>query len=333
MNENEEIYSFNKINYVLRPRKQIERKILFYLLNKIELKMPLEKYSYIGMGSIHYYDFVLIHKFLNIEKLVSIDDKNVESRFNFNKPYEFIDFYNTKTTTFLEDEMKWDNKNRNLIWFDYDQKLENYMLKDICNIAKNCNPQDILIFTINANCPPIGPKRDLFWKKFGKYTSVKYSDKKFITPKYYISLLHDIFSNFINKCLKDEPLNFYQIFSFKYRDGAQMYTMGGIFDTSNDCIKNIEKLNFVSTDDTLVEINPPILTYHEKLHLDSKINTCRRIINDYDKKKGTTDPEKLKIEIKEKMIKEFKFELNSINELKSYVEYYKYFPQYYEGII
>ena len=45
------------------------------------------------------------------------------------------------------------------------------------------------------------------------------------------------------------------------------------------------------------------------------------------------DSEKLKIEIKEKMIEEFKFELNSINELKSYVEYYKYFPQYYEGII
>ena len=77
------IPSFEKINYLLRPKKQIERKIIIEILQKIQkpLKIDISKYCYIGMGSIYYYDYILFHKFLGISNMVSIDDKDCKNRF------------------------------------------------------------------------------------------------------------------------------------------------------------------------------------------------------------------------------------------------------------
>ena len=59
--------NFEKVNYYIRPKKQIERKILIELLNQISvlLSIPLNKYTYVGMGSTYYYDFILFHKFFS----------------------------------------------------------------------------------------------------------------------------------------------------------------------------------------------------------------------------------------------------------------------------
>lgn len=335
----EEKYSFYKVNYLLRPCKQIERKIMIETLKKLKLKNEIENYKYIGMGSIHYYDFILIHKFLNIKKLVSIDDKETKKRFNFNKPYEFIKFYNQKTNDFLA-ELSW-NKNENyLIWLDYDQKLNSDMLGDIALVAQNCNPQDILIFTIDARCPPEkDPKNDHrlprkeFWDEFGSYTSKKFNDISYVRPKYFIELLQDICLNFIGEKEVYKKVKFHQIFSFKYKDGAQMFTLGGIFDKNADAIKDIKNLGHVSTDRRIVEIDAPILTYHEKFHLDAMIDTCRNLVEEYEKQLKEEDRIKITKKMEKKMNEDLPFELSSIDELKSYVKYYKYFPQYYEGII
>jgi len=55
--------SFEKINYIFRPKKQIERKILIELFQKIQntLNINISEYQYIGLGSIYYYDFILFH--------------------------------------------------------------------------------------------------------------------------------------------------------------------------------------------------------------------------------------------------------------------------------
>ncbi|MEW5923651.1 MAG: O-methyltransferase, partial [Candidatus Zixiibacteriota bacterium] len=43
--------SFNKVNYLLRPRKQIERKILIEMFRNLD---NISSYQYVGMGSIFY---------------------------------------------------------------------------------------------------------------------------------------------------------------------------------------------------------------------------------------------------------------------------------------
>src|SRR5690606_17462866 len=109
--------SFEKINYYLRPNKQVERKVIIDILLHFRKYVDLNKFKYVGMGSIYYYDFILIHKLLGIKKLISFDAKTTTKRFKFNKPYDFIEFQNKLSTDFLAD-YNW--KSNSIIWLDYD---------------------------------------------------------------------------------------------------------------------------------------------------------------------------------------------------------------------
>ena len=84
---------------MLRPRKQIERKISIEILQELQQIVPgFEEFLYIGMGSIYYYDYILFHKYLKIKKYTSFDNKAIPYRFEYNKPYDFIDFHNVLST-------------------------------------------------------------------------------------------------------------------------------------------------------------------------------------------------------------------------------------------
>jgi len=66
--------SYEKVNYQLRFKKQIERKIIIETLHYLHC-IPIEKYHYLGLGSVYFADFILFHKYLHIKKMTSIDDK------------------------------------------------------------------------------------------------------------------------------------------------------------------------------------------------------------------------------------------------------------------
>ena len=120
--------SFENINYIFRPKKQIERKIFIELLQKMQhsLDIDISEYQYIGLGSIYYYDFILFHKYLNIRDMISLDYKPCPHRFEFNKPYDFVRFKQALTTKFLSTH---DLDKKSFIWFDYDSKLIGYNTK------------------------------------------------------------------------------------------------------------------------------------------------------------------------------------------------------------
>ena len=320
MNKKVEDNSFKKINYMLRPRKQIERKIIIETLQKLTPHINIETYKYIGMGATSYYDFILFHKFLNIKKLLSIDDKESEKKFEFNKPYDFIEFQHKKSTDFLS-EFSWDE--HVFIWLDYDKTLKDYMLTDIAIVTKRCHPKDILIFTINATCPSYLDDRKRFFNKYKRYIPPEYRELKFITTKYFDKLLYEICLNHIRTKEINRDVKFHQIFLFNYKDGAEMLTVGGIFDKDDEIISNIQNLNYISTGKEAVKIEVPVLTYCEKLYLDSNIGTIKNLIETDDQGSGSDEG------INEELL----YELFTKEELRSYIQYYKYFPQYYEGII
>ena len=111
-----------------------------------------------------------------------------------------------------------------------------------------------------------------------------------------------------------------------------MYTLGGIFDNNDQKINQIKHLEFVKNDKEYITIDVPLLTYCEKSYLDSHIKEVKELIKSSERKIPVgvdKRSEKIEAEINKKL----PFEL-SYKELKAYVEkYYKYFPQYYEGIV
>ena len=46
--------SYEKINYLVRPAKQIERKLIIEALQCLRREFLIEDYEYVGMGSLFY---------------------------------------------------------------------------------------------------------------------------------------------------------------------------------------------------------------------------------------------------------------------------------------
>jgi hypothetical protein len=111
-----------------------------------------------------------------------------------------------------------------------------------------------------------------------------------------------------------------------------MYTLGGIFSQSQDVpsLKN----PYIRNNNEILDIDIPLITYKEKFYLDSKISEIKAQLQQLKR-----DLENGNIELgsnKEKnfISKKLSLEIElSLQDLKGYVEYYKYYPQYYEGLI
>jgi len=322
--------SFEKINYLLRPKKQIERKIFIEILQELQEIIPnLHDYRYIGMGSIYYYDYILFHKYLKINKYTSIDDKPIPSRFAFNKPYDFIDFQNVNSTDFLEN---YKFNSNIIIWLDYDSFLNENIFNDFALISRKCNKNDIVIFTINVTCPIPIKNRKYVIEPFAKYFSAKYQPfNRFLTEANFPYLYQDICLNFISKECATSKLDFKKLFAIQYADNATMLTIGGIISDTNEVIDKVTH-RCCKKDKEIVKISVPNLTYKEKTYLDSKINIIKNNIKRVEisiDKNNIAQKDEIEY-VRNELGLEFEL---SIEDIKQYVKYYKYYPQYYEGII
>ena len=93
--------SFDVINYSLRPNKNIERKLIFESLRLMDNLFEFSSYRYVGMGSLWFVDFILAHKMLHINNMVSIERPEYAKRVEFNKPYNCISIEAGDTTHVL----------------------------------------------------------------------------------------------------------------------------------------------------------------------------------------------------------------------------------------
>ena len=83
--------SYREIDYRIRPAKYAERLMMVEAFRRLRFG-SIESYQYVGLGSVYFSDFSLIHRTLGISKMVSIE-KNEEdkSRFIENAPFSCIE--------------------------------------------------------------------------------------------------------------------------------------------------------------------------------------------------------------------------------------------------
>ena len=324
--------SFEKVNYLLRPKKQIERKIIIDLLRSVK---EIHEYLYIGLGSIYYYDFILFHKYLNLTNMISLDDEETKKRFEFNVPYDFISFFNLKTTDYLK-EHTFDSKL--LIWFDYDSTLcsnkgfrNQSIFEDIEIITRQAKSPTFFFLTVNIRPPSGKDKQDIFRSEFDtflsdNFKSDRYTISNFLFFRDYPLMIQNALLNFIEETGKLREIKFQKLFSFSYADTAPMYTLGGVYGTKPELasLKTALRHNqFVNGNPrNIFDIDVPILTYKEKIFMDAKIKSLKSRVSAAVGKKDMTD-----------ILASLEFELESPEMLRKYLRYGKYYPQYYEGII
>lgn len=140
------------ISYDLRPAKQSERRILLDLLKIAgDCGLPIPEYRYIGMGGNRFYDFLLIHKYLGLAKMISLEhDPVMFKRAVFNCPYRFIDVQERTAADFIAEDTF---SVPTILWLDYDGGISPRIVNDIASLSTKLQIGDFCFVTVFGGPP------------------------------------------------------------------------------------------------------------------------------------------------------------------------------------
>ncbi|MBC8234777.1 hypothetical protein H8E77_34970 [bacterium] len=277
------VESYRRINYSLRPAKNVERKMLSEALSRLSCFESVGNYRYIGFGSTYFSDFILFHKFLRISNMISIERAVWDrERFEFNLPFKCIEIEFGESNDILP-SLPWDAKT--ILWLDYDSQLKDTMLEDISCFYACAVPGSMIIVTVNADT------RAEKFKDLLKNLKEQVGEEKVpadVSNEYLkdwgkAKVYRRIIKNEIDQTLTqrnggledDKQIIYKQLFNFHYSDGARMLTVGGLLyeksqvDIVDKC--KFQDLPFVRFNDTHYNIEIPSLTYREIRHLDKHL--------------------------------------------------------------
>ncbi len=283
--------SFRAINYVLRPAKHVERKMLRDTFRRLAVFSPLEAYRYIGFGSIYFGDFQLFHKSLGITDMLSIEHAGNEERVAFNRPYQCVSLAFGASEYILRRLSNWGCKT--ILWLDYDGPLNRSVLNDVTTFCTNAVAGSMIVVTMNADPgqPQSGtnPLARLKQLVDGEQLSPKVPED--VRPADLVKwglarvsrriVRNQILETLTNRnggLAPQEQLRYQQLFHFHYADGARMLTTGGLIYAGDQrsvveaC--GFQLLDFLQLDmdsNDAFEIVVPQLTYREVHHLDAQL--------------------------------------------------------------
>ncbi|MBR1597391.1 MAG: hypothetical protein IJ661_00595 [Lachnospiraceae bacterium] len=313
--------SDQKINYQIRPAKSIERKMLCDLIREIQLLRSNGEMRYIGLGAKYFTDFLLLHNEFGITDMISIEaQKERQMRYEFNKPLKYIQMWYGSTNEVLPQLDNFDDK-MNLIWLDYDSMFNETMLKDVETICKKLCVGSM--FFLSCNCSFSGTQTDkmkAFKENVGEYFDESTEKKQYSAnniPYTIKSLIDKQIKNSIEmrKRINNDNLEYLQLLFLKYKDGAQMLTIGGVI-VDEKLRNNIEnsrlfnKYDFISINNNLYSIDIPQLTNKE----------IQLILKN------------LPISEEEYIINQDKFFGIEYDEIAKFQKIYRYYPFYSEGV-
>lgn len=315
-------HSFTNVNYRLRPAKNIERKMMAELIQRLVHINQMSEYHYIGMGSTYFSDFRIFHKRLGIDNMTSIEKaKGAEKRVKFNKPFDCIKIRIGHSNGILP-ELEWDQPT--ILWLDYDSRLKKSMFRDLQQFFSNAPVGSMIFITVNAEPHELSDLgddetrldrlkdeigednvlRDISAKDLRRWDKAE-AYRQIITEKVESDYLYPVNQGIDER----DKIEFKQLVNFRYQDGMKMMTLGGLLysqEISGRFMKaSFEDLSFVKTDNDAFHITAPKLTFEEIRELDKKL---------------PSDPTEIDIPVPD-------------SDIKNYSDVYRYFPRFIESEI
>jgi len=184
------------------------------------------------MGANRFYDFLLIHKYIGIANMVSLEhDPVMFERAAFNCPYSFIKVLDKTTTAFIATDAF---ENPSILWLDYDGGIGPNMVQDISSLSPKLRVGDFCFVTVFGG-PPGALLREndnerLTWFQdhlgdvAGEVTLADVEKASF--PNAVHKVLIAAFRNAFSVRREGTFVPFLQV---KYADSASMITVGGGF--------------------------------------------------------------------------------------------------------
>lgn len=321
----------NQPFYHLRPNKNIDRQLFLQSLIGLNQLYNISTYKYTGFGSYLFDDFKLLHETLNITNMVSLEkDKTEFLRAEFNVPYNCIEIVNSSSSEYLT-ELFIEDDSHNIFWLDYVSPDELGMqLADFASLINVLNPNDIVRITLNANPGSLEKSKDpdkvqslrmeiLKERVQERYLPLNLKPKH-MTKKEYPKVLLEIIKAISLDILEDNqpysPNFLMPLFTSVYADGQQMLTFTGIVLDSHDkeseikeVLRNYPHNNFSWNQPCSIEI--PALSAKE-------VGQLNKYLPNEDAQQNIID--------------KFPFIFNdkSGKAVESYINFYKYYPNYFQ---
>jgi hypothetical protein len=281
--------SFEKFDYVLRPSKQVERKLIVEAMYRLAgIGFDLSRYVYLGLGSPYYADFIMFHRYLYIDEMICVEDEDIPRRMKFNRPYPFVQLEMGKLSDYLP---RLKRSRKYLAWLDYDYVLNEDVVQDISLLLSVVPPDSIVAVTVKAHPRGVSEAEptsaegkeklrqhaEYYQRVLGRYLSERVTTSQLTKknlPGLFVEAMRRQFVEEAGK-RKDVDVEFLQMFNYRYADGAQMLTFGGVLATP-DRARAIAQANVLSADCICTEGDPiqisvPPLTRREKLWLDQHL--------------------------------------------------------------
>ena len=222
--------SYKQVFYDLRPGKQVERRMIMDALGRLmNGGIPIRDYQYTGLGSIYFFDFILLYKLLGLRRFLSVEyDTDITKRVAFNKPFDRIEIRMAPIGDVIPDL---DSNLRHFIWLDYDDRLTHSMLLDASAAANHLSRESLLLVTVDVEPPNEAEtpeaRAEYVQEEAGKFLPYDF-DIEWCTKSRYPATHLAIIANAITTGLAVRGARFLPLFKFVYADGHEMVTLGGM---------------------------------------------------------------------------------------------------------
>lgn len=220
--------SYRKVQYELRSAKQVERRMLIDALQTLSAGgFKIADYQYTGMGSIYFVDFVLFHKFLGIKTMWTVEhDVTITKRIRFNRPFSFVKIFMASAGEVIA---QLPLSKHHLLWLDYDDFISSTLAEDVYLAISRLQPGSIVLITVDVEAPVTDPTparlKQYFITEVERYLPPK---PKFV-PSELAGLNIAVIDSLCTSAISARrDIVFQPLFSFLYKDGHQMLTLGGM---------------------------------------------------------------------------------------------------------
>jgi hypothetical protein len=221
------------IPYDIRPSKQLERRIILDMLMMAgACGLPVGKSTYVGMGGIKFFDFIMFYRYLALKKYISVEhDQSLLARCNFNKPFANIKMYDGAFSDFI---LEFHERGPHVFWIDYDYGLTQDLKDDILSLGSKLPPDSFLLLTVDgepnkAMAKSSSEKRmDALQAQLGYFMGQK--ALKDFEDDYFRFMVADVLIRIIRFAFNARPDGiFFPILKIIYKDSSWMVTIGGVF--------------------------------------------------------------------------------------------------------
>jgi hypothetical protein len=309
-----QISSSLRVQYDLRPAKQVERRMIVDALQHLQAAgFSIMDYQYTGFGAIYFVDFILFHKLLGMSRLLSLERMtSLGSRVEFNKPFKCVEVKMESASSAIPNLSR---DVRHMVWLDYDGVIQKEFLSDIQSAMTVLQPGSILLVTVDVEPPEeydykainsdfdstkevMGPKH---WKRYfehhaSTYLTLGLTEDDFGRTQLHARTIEILRAAFARSIVPRTELEFLPMFNFVYKDSHWMLSMGGMIagKTEKRLLRSTTLRETQYYRDTFdsppFEIAVPRLTRKERIYLDREMPS----IDGWTPKEFDIDPEELR---------------------------------------